>query len=111
MRKKKDWKMRQLLKTVHLFPSSSPENIFDAKIHFYVQKTHLFQLSGLQPSEAALEKNGLNSLPVIYTNVKHTNFTEITTQTSQTESLAERDELSREKERADLLCNGCPVCV
>lgn len=29
--------MRQLLKTIHLFPSSPPENIFDTKIHFYVQ--------------------------------------------------------------------------
>lgn len=40
--------MRQLLKTVHLFPSSPPENIFDAKIRLYVQKKKtFFQLSGL----------------------------------------------------------------
>lgn len=108
--------MRQLLETVHLFPSSPPENIFDAKIHLYVQKKKTFQLSGLQTNEAALKKNGLNCLHIIYTNVKHTYFTEITTQTSDWESCragrAQDEAPGRRKEltycalAALCVCNG-----
>lgn len=55
--------------------------------------TYNSQLSGLTTTKAALKKNGLNCLRIIYTNVKHTYFTAITKQRSQTESLREWDEL------------------
>lgn len=95
------------------------EIIFDAKSTVYVQTTSL-QLNGLETTKAALKKNGLNCLHIIYTKVKRTYFTEITTQRSQTESLRVWDERRLQlrgkgsyvvTRRAGLLCNGYCVCV
>lgn len=76
----------------------------------YKKKKKLFQLSGLQTSEAALKKNGLR---IIYTNVKHTYLTEITTQTSQTESFrAERaQDVAAGKRKELTYCAVAALCV
>lgn len=108
--------MRQLLRTVHLFPSSPPKNIFDTKIHLYVQKKKLFQLSGLQTSEAALKKKKekrfkLSSYYIhecetyIFYRSQHKHHKLRVLESGTSSGCG-----GREKERADLLCNGCHVC-
>lgn len=76
-------------------------------------KKNLSQLSGLQASEAPLKKKGLNSLRIIYTNVKHTYFTEITTQTSQTESCraGRAQDVAAGKRKELTYCAMAALCV
>ena len=88
------------LYTCSIFPL---EIIFDAKSTVYVQ-TAFCQLSGLETTKAALEKNGLNRPRIIYTKVKRTYFTEITTQRSQTESLRVWDERRLQLKEKGVVC-------
>lgn len=61
------------------------EITFDPKSTVYVHRG-LCLVSRLETTKVALKKNVLNCFHIIYTKVKRTYFTEITTQRSQTES-------------------------